>query len=160
MTVYTHREMHIIFKTIFKKYITWKLLYYNRFIISPDVADTNGPPWWNDSFSCSVYVAMHWHTHTHTCKDAHINTACETTIEHKACECISLPEAHNLVGIRQIAASVLHLSGVRVTDLVICAPIIGALDHNDIGARAAQLDRITLTWQLSTHHSHRHWSTT
>lgn len=65
-----------------------------------------------------------------------------------------LPLWHDLVGIRQVAPSVLHLRQVGVADLVVCAPVVGALDHNDVGARAAQLNWVALARQLSPHHRH------
>lgn len=42
------------------------------------------------------------------------------------------PLGHYLVGIREVAVYIFHLEGVGIADLVICAPVISALDHDDI----------------------------
>lgn len=65
-----------------------------------------------------------------------------------------VPLRHNLIGIWQITPDVLHLSRVRVTDLVISPPIVGTLDHDDIGSWAAELDGVALTGELSAYHGH------
>lgn len=68
---------------------------------------------------------------------------------------IFVPLRHNLIGIRQIASDILHLSGVRVTDFVVGPPIVGALDHDNICSWTAELYGVALTGQLSAHHGHR-----
>lgn len=65
-----------------------------------------------------------------------------------------VPLRHDLVRIRQITPRVLHLRGVRVADLVVRAAVVGALDHDDIRARTAQLDGVALAGQLPPHHRH------
>lgn len=71
----------------------------------------------------------------------------------------TVPLRHNLIGIWQITSDILHLSRVRVADLVICPPIVGTLDHDDVCARTAELDGVALTGELSTDHCHGNWST-
>lgn len=72
----------------------------------------------------------------------------------------SLPLRHDLVCIRQVTPRVLHLCRVGVTDLVIGAAVVGALNHDDVGARAAQLDGVALAGQLPPHHRHGDWRST
>lgn len=72
----------------------------------------------------------------------------------------SLPLRHDLVCIRQVTPRVLHLCRVGVTDLVIGASVVGALNHDDVGARAAQLDGVALAGQLPPHHRHGDWRST
>jgi hypothetical protein len=64
---------------------------------------------------------------------------------------------HNLIGIWQITPNVLHLSRVRVTDLVIGPPVVGALDHDDVCARTTELNGVALTGELSADHCHGNW---
>ena len=64
------------------------------------------------------------------------------------------PERHDLVRIGEVAPRVFHLGGVWVADLVIGAAIVGALDHDDICARAAQFNGVGLAGQLPAHHCH------
>ena len=61
------------------------------------------------------------------------------------------PLGHDLEGIRQVALHVLHLERVGVADLVICAPIVGILHHDNVAARAPQLDGVAFTCQLPAH---------
>ena len=70
-----------------------------------------------------------------------------------------LPLRHNLIGIRQIASYILHLSRVRVTDFVISPPIVGTFNHDDICSWTAKLNGVTLTGELSANHSHRNGGT-
>lgn len=60
-----------------------------------------------------------------------------------------LPLWYNLVGIGEVAVDVLHLERVSVTDLVVSAAVVGRLDHNDITPRAAEINCISLAWELS-----------
>lgn len=69
------------------------------------------------------------------------------------------PEGHDLVRVGQVAPRVLHLSRVWVTDLVIGAAVVGAFNHDDIRAGAAQFDGVGLTGQLPAHHCHGDGST-
>lgn len=73
---------------------------------------------------------------------------------------MSLPLRHDLVRVRQVTPRVLHLRRVGVADLVVGAPVVGALDHDDVGARAAQLDGVALARQLPPHHRHGDGSST
>lgn len=57
----------------------------------------------------------------------------------------AIPLAHDLVSIWKVATRILHLRRVGVADLVVCASVVGALDHDDVGAGTAQLDGVTLT---------------
>lgn len=66
----------------------------------------------------------------------------------------TVPLRHNLVGIWQVTSDILHLSRVRVTDLVICPSVVGTLDHDDVCARTAELNGIALTGELSADHCH------
>ena len=70
-----------------------------------------------------------------------------------------IPLRHNLIGIRQIASYILHLSRVRVTDFVISPPIVGTFNHDDICSWTAKLNGVTLTGELSANHSHRNGGT-
>ena len=70
-----------------------------------------------------------------------------------------IPLRHNLIGIRQIASYILHLSRVRVTDFVISPPIVGTFNHDDICSWTAELNGVTLTGELSVNHSHWNGST-
>ena len=65
------------------------------------------------------------------------------------------PLGHDLEGVRQIALHVLHLERVSVADLVIRAPIVGVLHHDDVAARAPQLDGVAFTCQLTAHQPKR-----
>lgn len=56
-----------------------------------------------------------------------------------------IPLAHDLVSVWKVATRVLHLRRVGVTDLVVRASVVGALDHDDVSAGTAQLDGVTLT---------------
>ena len=69
---------------------------------------------------------------------------------------MSLLERHDLVGVGQVTARVLHLRRVGVADFVVGAAVVGALDHDDVGPRAAQLDGVALARQLPPHHRHGH----
>lgn len=64
------------------------------------------------------------------------------------------PLRHDLVRIWQVTPGVLHLRQVCVTDLVVSAAIVGALDHDDVRAGAAQLDGVALARQLPPDHRH------
>lgn len=55
------------------------------------------------------------------------------------------PLGHDLEGIGQVALHVLHLERVGITDLVICAPVVSILHHDDVTAWAPQLNGITFT---------------
>lgn len=70
------------------------------------------------------------------------------------------PLGHDLVGIWQVAARILHLCRVCVADLVVGAAVVGTLDHDDVSARTAQLDGVALTRQLPPHHRHGDGSST
>lgn len=59
-----------------------------------------------------------------------------------------LPLWYNLVGIGEVAVDILHLEWVSVTDLVISPAVVGRLNHNDITPRAAEINCISLTWEL------------
>lgn len=65
-----------------------------------------------------------------------------------------IPLRHNLIGIRQVASYILHLSRVRVTDFVISPPIVGTLNHDDVCSWAAELNGVALTGELPADHSH------
>lgn len=65
------------------------------------------------------------------------------------------PLGHDLEGVRKVALHVLHLEGVRVTDLVVRASVVGVLHHDDVAARAPQLDGIPLACQFPTHQPER-----
>ena len=65
-----------------------------------------------------------------------------------------IPLRHNLIGIRQIASYILHLSRVRVTNFVISPPIVGTFNHDDICSWTAELNGVALTGELSANHSH------
>ena len=65
-----------------------------------------------------------------------------------------IPLRHNLIGIRQIASYILHLSRVRVTNFVINPPIVGTFNHDDICSWTAELNGVALTGELSANHSH------
>lgn len=60
-----------------------------------------------------------------------------------------LPLWYNLVGIGEVAVDVFHLEWVSVTDLVVSPAVVGRLDHNDITPWAAEINCISLTWELS-----------
>lgn len=60
-----------------------------------------------------------------------------------------LPLWYNLVGIGEVAVDILHLEWVSVTDLVISTTVVGRLDHNDITPRAAEINCISFTRELS-----------
>lgn len=71
----------------------------------------------------------------------------------------TIPLSHNLIGIWQITADILHLSRIRVTDFIVGPAVVGTFDHDHICSRAAQLDGVTLAGQLPSDHSHGHWGT-
>ena len=61
----------------------------------------------------------------------------------------SLPLSHNFEGIWEVAVGILHLKRVSIANLVVCPTVVGALNHDDITARTAQVDGITFTGQFS-----------
>ena len=65
------------------------------------------------------------------------------------------PLRHDLEGVRQVALHVLHLEWVGVADLVVCAPVVGVLHHDDVTAWAPQLDWVAFTGQLPAHQPER-----
>lgn len=67
---------------------------------------------------------------------------------------MALPLRHDLVGVGEVAARVLHLRQVGVADLIVRAAVVGALDHDDVSAGAAQLDGVALARQFPPHHRH------
>lgn len=71
----------------------------------------------------------------------------------------TIPLSHNLIGIWQITADILHLSRIRVTDFIISPPVVGTFDHDNICSRAAKLYGVTLAGQLPSDHSHGDWGT-
>lgn len=60
-----------------------------------------------------------------------------------------LPLWYNLVGIGEVAVDILHLERVSIADLVVCPPVVGCLDHNDITPRATEINCISFAWKLS-----------
>lgn len=70
------------------------------------------------------------------------------------------PLRHYLVGIREVAVDIFHLEGVGIADLVICAPIISALDHDDITSWTAQVNWVALAGQLPPDQTKRQCCTT
>lgn len=66
----------------------------------------------------------------------------------------AIPLRHNLIGIGQVASDVLHLSWVGVTDLVVGPPVVGTFNHDDVGARTAELNGVALAGQLPADHGH------
>lgn len=65
------------------------------------------------------------------------------------------PLRHDLEGVRQVALHVLHLERVSVADLVVRAPVIGVFHHDDVTARAPQLDGVAFARQLPAHQPKR-----
>lgn len=61
------------------------------------------------------------------------------------------PLRHDLEGVGQVALHVLHLERVCVTDLIVRAPVVGVLHHDDVAAWAPQLDGVAFAGQLPAH---------
>jgi len=59
-----------------------------------------------------------------------------------------LPLRYDLVGVGQIAVDVLHLERVGVADLVVGPAVVGRLDHDDITARAAEINGVSFAGEL------------
>lgn len=71
-----------------------------------------------------------------------------------------LPLRYDFIGIREVAINVVHLERVSVAYFVVCAAVVGGFDHDDITSRAAEINGVALTGQLSAHQTKRQCCTT
>lgn len=120
---------------------------------------------WNEcklSYLWFFQKAMYWLKLTHTTlyykpailkeydnpwRESHLGKRSTTPALNEFLHCL-LPLRHDFEGVWKVALDIFHLEGISVADLVIRAPIVGILHHDDITAWTAQLNRITLTCQF------------
>lgn len=55
-----------------------------------------------------------------------------------------LPLRYDFVGVREVAVNVFHLERVSVTNLVVCAAVVGGFDHDDVTPRAPEINGVAL----------------